>query len=408
MTDPEKSRFDQVLGDVMTPESAPLEELSPVARQSSIDAILAASAVPQDASDDSDDEHAWARVAFAAAAALLAVVGVAWSVVGDVATEREVVEREEDIARSVSPGMEPSVEPKPAGVRFDAQEPSRLLVGQVIEAREDGAVATVDSTRAALEDGASLRLKERSKERLMFSLDRGSARFVVDPEREQFVGIQTPDAFVSVVGTVFTVTVTEGNTHVEVERGKVAFAPHGMKGIYVERGQDADSSENLWVPLESYALEYDKKVAAEQKRAFEQVAKRVNEQPPSKEKGIDLFARESAPAREDKAKVVEDEVDVARHPGARDLLARARKARAEQDWEEAARLYNLLISIHPRDPAAKPSMVSLAKLSLEKLARPEKARYWSSRYLREAPDDAPLRRDARALHARSLEVLGVR
>ena len=152
----------------------------------------------------------------------------------------------------------------------------------------------------------------------------------------------------------------------------------------------------------------DKKVAAEQKRALEQVAKRVNEQPPSKEKGIDLFARESAPAREDKAKVVEDEVDVARHPGARDLLARARKARAEQDWEEAARLYNLLISIHPRDPAAKPSMVSLAKLSLEKLARPEKARYWSSRYLREAPDDAPLRRDARALHARSLEVLGVR
>lgn len=411
MADPKEiSRFDQALGEVMGPESAPLEELSPVERQSSIDAILAASAGPHEPSDDADEEHSLSRreVVFAAAAILLAAFA-ALALAIDSSKERDVVHiGEHDLARSVAPDENPSVEPKPAGVRVGAQEPSILSVDQVVEAREDGAVAKVDSTRAELAKGASLRLKERSNKRLMFSLERGTARFEVDPEREQFVGITTPDAFVSVVGTVFTVTVTDGNTHVDVERGKVSFHPHEMKGTYLEKGESADSSSGLWVPLESAVFEKSQA----RKRALERSPtpqREQQEQQRSNDRDIDLFAKKDTPkARSPKPKEEkEEEIDVARHPGARGLLARARKARAEQDWEEAARLYALLISIHPRDPAAAPAMVSLAKLSLEKLSRPEKARYWSSRYLKEAPKDAPLRRDAHALHSRSLEMLGV-
>ena len=413
MADPKEiSRFDQALGEVMGPESAPLDELSPVERQSSIDAILAASAGPHEPSDDADEEHSLSRreVVFAAAAILLAAFA-ALALAIDSSKERDVVHiGEHDLARSVAPDENPSVEPKPAGVRVGAQEPSILSVDQVVEAREDGAVAKVDSTRAELAKGASLRLKERSKKRLMFSLERGTARFEVDPEREQFVGITTPDAFVSVVGTVFTVTVTDGNTHVDVERGKVSFHPHEMKGTYLEKGESADSSSGLWVPLESAAFEESQARKQEQKRSIEISARQQQqEEQRSAHRDIDLFAKKDTPkARSPKPKEEkEEEIDVARHPGARGLLARARKARADQDWEEAARLYALLISIHPRDPAAAPAMVSLAKLSLEKLSRPEKARYWSSRYLKEAPKDAPLRRDAHALHSRSLEMLGV-
>lgn len=388
-------RFERALGDVMQADAAPLDMLSPVERQTSIDAILAASAGPAEGAPGAPSEVIWWRQPRAVLAAAAVVLATLAAIAIAASTSEQEVKSVREVAHSVTPERVPSVAPKTAGLRRGAQEPTRKKVWR-------GGVAEVDSTQATIEEGGSLRLAERSAGVLRFSLERGTARFVVDPKREQRVSIYTPHAVVAVVGTVFTVTVTEGNTRVEVERGKVGFHPHRMKGIHLEKGQHANSSSGIWVPLESHAFEL-------QKQRFEELDAKLkggSSDHASKRDGeverVEPDSEQRALAPERGVKGAED----AARPSARELLSKAREARAAQDWEESVRLYKALVKYHPKDPAAPSAMISLSRLSLDKLDDPKSASYWASRYLKETSGDAPFRRDARALHARALEVSG--
>ncbi len=91
-------------------------------------------------------------------------------------------------------------------------------------------------TVSAITSPDALAVVRNARDSFCARLSRGSARFEVDPAAGTAVAIETPDAVIEVVGTVFSVAVRdEGRlrTEVTVERGKVRVVHEGEAVIVV-------------------------------------------------------------------------------------------------------------------------------------------------------------------------------
>lgn len=98
----------------------------------------------------------------------------------------------------------------PVGTRIDALGPDSVQV------------ALVGKMLASIEAGARLEWAQASPELVELRLDRGMLAIRYDRRpADPILHIKTPSAIVRVVGTVFTVEVTEGKTYVSVLRGHV-------------------------------------------------------------------------------------------------------------------------------------------------------------------------------------------
>ena len=76
------------------------------------------------------------------------------------------------------------------------------------------------------------------------------------------------------------------------------------------------------------------------------------------------------------------EVATKRSEGPADLLSRAQELKMAKEWEKAASAYGNLISSFPKSGAAKSALVSLGKLELNKLGRPNMALKRFDQYLK--------------------------
>lgn len=128
----------------------------------------------------------------------------------------------------------------PGGRAEAVKEGVALYPGERVRAGEKGAQVHTQTTRVLVEPNAVVALTELTPLAEEWAIDRGTARFSVDPERRKHVTVITGDTRVEVVGTEFAVA-TEGSsearadghaqTAVSVQKGRVTVRHDGL--VYV-------------------------------------------------------------------------------------------------------------------------------------------------------------------------------
>lgn len=128
----------------------------------------------------------------------------------------------------------------PGGRAEDVKEGVALYPGERVRAGDGGAQVHTQTTRVIVEPNAVVALTELTPLAEEWAIDRGTARFSVDPERRKHVTVITGDTRVEVVGTEFAVA-TEGSaatpaeghvsTAVSVQKGRVTVRHDGL--VYV-------------------------------------------------------------------------------------------------------------------------------------------------------------------------------
>jgi hypothetical protein len=84
-------------------------------------------------------------------------------------------------------------------------------------------------THAIASKSANLRIISKSEEEAVAALDSGSALFSVEPNRYASFVVETPDAEITVTGTLFDVWISNGSTKVTVLKGKVIVNYRNLK-----------------------------------------------------------------------------------------------------------------------------------------------------------------------------------
>ncbi len=148
----------------------------------------------------------------------------------------------------------------PGGRAEAVKEGVALYPGERVRAGDGGAQVHTQTTRVIVEPNAVVALTELTPLAEEWTLDRGTARFSVDPERRKHVTVITGDTRVEVVGTEFAVA-TEGSpesradehasTAVSVQKGRVTVRHEGL--VYVLGPGDSWESTPKARPLPSTA-----------------------------------------------------------------------------------------------------------------------------------------------------------
>jgi ferric-dicitrate binding protein FerR (iron transport regulator) len=231
---------------------------------------------------------------------------------------------------------------------------------------------------------------------LRVSLDRGAVGLSVDPNRrnKHKVIVATSFGEVWVKGTVLTVYVTNTDTRVDVFRGQVEVRPNAStsKPVEVNEGRAALLSEpRPFAPKTPWGESLRSRL-----EQIEDAPKPTFEsEPPETTKDIDtdeMPALLSTAGEKNQGEA--DGFQIApRVPSAEDLIQDAQLCLIDKDWNKAAALYRQIIRDYPSKPESESALISLAKIELRRLDRPEKALRYFNAYKTRVPG-GPLTEEA--------------
>jgi hypothetical protein len=220
-----------------------------------------------------------------------------------------------------------------------------VLVGAGLTTRalrpRDDVVEIGDRVEAIFTKGATYAVVSREPKHVQVSLREGSARFSVRHKEGEQVIVSTKQCDVIDEGTVFSVDAMADATHVTVVEGVVAV--QGRSGLLLRRLGAGDS---MIVP---------------------EVLTPPPPLPPAPPPADVLPEPEPTPKKA-RPPVVKPE------PASLELLLHtAQEARMHQKWQDAAKAYRQVLSLHGNEPDAVVVLVSLAQIELKHLQQPEAA-----------------------------------
>jgi uncharacterized protein (TIGR03435 family) len=130
-------------------------------------------------------------------------------------------------------------------VEKDGVSPYRLAAGEIVSTDVwTGAMLTLsDSSRVEMRSGSEL-LLERASDGLRIRLNQGSVIVNAAKQRDGHLFVQTKDVTVSVVGTIFLVSVEETGSRVAVLEGEV-HVQQGAIGKSILRGQQFATNPSM-------------------------------------------------------------------------------------------------------------------------------------------------------------------
>lgn len=229
----------------------------------------------------------------------------------------------------------------------------------------DGSTVTARSSDAHVETIAV------SPEAVMLHLETGSARFSVTPNPKRPFRVVARDVTVTVLGTVFSVSLEAAGVRVGVERGRVRVdSPHETRVLNVGDEQSfASASSHAERPSRSEpeAVSEALPIAVDSLPPVEEAPVRSAAAPPSwrvlaKDQNYSAaFARLNAEG----PTAVRDTPD--------DLLLAADVARLGGRPDRAVAPLQRVIADHPFDPRAPLAAFTLGRTLLEQLGRPREA-----------------------------------
>lgn len=292
----------------------------------------------------------------------------------------------------------------------------RTAAGEVAEIR-------VDASRVRIEGDSRVRIARLASERLALELGEGVVEVAFHPRergREQLT-VQTPNARVEVVGTVFRVTAREGATEVSVSEGTVRVVPlEGGEPRLVHAGEtttvdrDAPAPHGARAPASSEASAATEATAlAEAGEATEESGAPASRPEPPPEPEAPSGDEPAPPAaRLERAHRL---INAGRAPAALRELRELTRASVPRDvrveaWSltgdvyggagrlrAAARAYESAAREGRGTPGGHNAIYSLARLQHRRLDDPAAARASYARYLAAAPHGALASQARRAL-----------
>ncbi|UJR78552.1 FecR domain-containing protein [Sandaracinus amylolyticus] len=199
-------------------------------------------------------------------------------------------------------------------------------------------------------------------------LERGRARFSVTPGLGRAWRVVAGDVQVEVVGTVFEVEHTEGRTSVSVERGVVRVSGPRVPGLVVtlRAGEDVVVEREVATPREPLVVTSVEPIVAEEAPAPRAPIARPSEWRDLATRGRHDEAYEALRGR--------GIVREAERASPEQLLLLADVARLSGHPAEAVAPLERLLAEHPRDESASLAAVTLGRLFMDALGRPEDAR----------------------------------
>jgi tetratricopeptide (TPR) repeat protein len=255
-----------------------------------------------------------------------------------------------------------------------------------------------DEPEVVIEDGA-----------VRVLLQRGAVALWVDPERpvRKKVTVETAIGEVRVKGTLFKVSVDGDNAWVEVFRGIVEVIPKGKEdlALHVAAGYGAKLKQRatfkLLEPVKDtliQALPITPFRAADDEQAKVFRAQNNSSKPLSPQDGDEIVAEDGHVDRSD---LIEKEILNGIHDDPEPLVAastkrligEARSCLLVRDWKCAASRYQEVLRLNSRRPGLTTVLITLAKIELRHLNRPQKALAHYKSYLRQAPN-GPLEEEA--------------
>jgi transmembrane sensor len=224
----------------------------------------------------------------------------------------------------------------------------------------DGSVVTARTPDARVESIAV------GPQTATFQLDRGSARFSVTPNQERPFRVLAAGVAITVLGTVFDVTLEPSGVHVSVLRGRVR-----VTSSTAERVLGAGDS-GLFVSPDAAANEPAPSTAAPvvaPSAATAELAERAKE--PAAAPSWRVLAREGSYSQAVSRLIAEGPNAVRDTPD--DLLLSADVARLGGHPERAVAPLQRVISGHPFDSRAPLAAFTLGRTLLEQLGQPRQA-----------------------------------
>ncbi len=232
-------------------------------------------------------------------------------------------------------------------------------------------------------------------------LRQGSVALFVDPDRPvpRRVTVETARGRVAVKGTLFTVRIDDDNAWVEVFRGVVEVTPAGDREPFrVAAGYGADLEQRSTFKLVEPVTERLVKVLpAKRSGAPQEVSLAQNEPIEPLSPAGDATAPEAPIDGSGLEREVLGNLSNHREPrvasSIKRLLGEARSCLLVRDWQCAAARYQEVLRINSRRPGMTTVLITLAKIELRHLNRPQKALTHYQTYLRQAPN-GPLAQEA--------------
>jgi len=228
------------------------------------------------------------------------------------------------------------------------------------------------------------------------SLKDGAVALSVDPGRpdKKMVSVVTPEGEVRVKGTVFAVRVKDERASVEVFRGVVeVIQGSGDDGLLeVPAGKSARLRSRTLRSLPSVVA--DPLVLALGTSSIEVPDAPVAVSPDVVDEPLPVEERAAEETGDARGKTVHRGRNMHADAGSVDgIIENARSCLLSHDWECAAQQYGLVLKNHSRHPQSTAVLISLAKIELRHLNRPDQALSHYRAYLQQAPQ-GPLAEEA--------------
>lgn len=250
-----------------------------------------------------------------------------------------------------------------------------------------------DGSRIHLEPGAAVTTRRNTGSRLALVLDRGRARFEVEPEGPRLWTVDAGLAEVEVVGTAFTVARADASVSVSAERGVVLV----RSGLLQGGARELRAGERLEVRRPEPAA--PEPASAE---PSEETLETADEGPRDGGSSARLGPRWRALARVGDHRAAYDSLgaeglrhELARVSSMDDLLLLADVARRSGHAAEAVPALERALAEHPEDRRAAVAAFTLGRVESDALGRHDRAARAFARCLELGPPRA-LDEDARA------------
>ncbi len=257
-----------------------------------------------------------------------------------------------------------------------------------------------------LAENTSVRTLYKDEANSHVEIKHGTALFSVDPKqkRQQFV-VTTAWAKIAVTGTLFTVVVNHDGTTVYLHKGSVKLIDENERESFLMKGQKASISSS------DIDIKWAGKKEIEVQERLKWIGCVDGGKVFSELDNAACNGREDDDNQQISDSSLKTTVDVQKNkshrsvdkPSAEELIEEARASRKNGRYEESVAALETLITLYPDTKDAGTALVSLGRLELKHMNRPEKALVYFDRYLENA---GPL--EVEALHGKSsaLRMLG--
>jgi transmembrane sensor len=233
-------------------------------------------------------------------------------------------------------------------------------------------LALGEGTDVRFEKGAGLEVRERTEERVVVAVQRGTARFRVRHDPHRVFRVHAGDVEVEDLGTAFDVEHKGSRVRVAVSEGTVSVSfPEAVDGARKTVSLKAGESGEYPAASPRAKAEYAPSSARETLPSASGAASNASPESPPPVTSWRALARSGKHRAAYELLSPGAFRDVRNEPG--ELLLASDVARLSRHPAEAAQLLKKLLSGHARDPRAPSAAFTLGWLLMNELGRPREA-----------------------------------